>query len=130
MRRSTIVASVLAVAILSGTTWLVRERGGEMWPALGIGAIIILGPLLALALRRRRESRTRSQEPDSIERSLSTTAQSSAFRDVLVATAAVFLASVLCPSVPAAVMVLAVLVIAVVDFWVRYSAAQRVASHA
>jgi hypothetical protein len=121
MRKTSVVVLVACTVALAVGLIGASQYGGDVARGVIVALVALAGPVTAMLLKARRSRTTRSDRPDSVETALAKDVQAVVFRDVLVALPAAFLVSLLLPSLPSAIMILVVLLIVLVDFWLRYS---------
>ena len=119
-----LIAGIWAVigAIDAIVTVTAGSRVNDSTVFLYVGpAIVIAAALAANAIRRRRDIRNRTIDPDSVERTLSTRARAGAMFDGLVITLAVGVLLLVAHNVFAPLAVFLAAVATAIDFYIRYA---------
>jgi hypothetical protein len=118
-----VLAALVAIGIAGVATWQASISEGESLipPAIAMGGVVIAAGIGSLLIRRRRERRDLSMEPDSVERQAMIEAQAGAFRDSLVVGVALGAAMLFWNPWPASLAILVLLAVLLVDFNVRFA---------
>ena len=123
MKEKLWIAGAVVVAIIATTVW--RANMGhdvpEFVPALVTGVIVFGAGISALIVRRRAERNDLSREPDSVERIAATEAQAKTFIDAVVLGTILGCALIIWDVIPASVAVIGLVVVLVIDFYVRFA---------
>ena len=114
---------VTAAALICSTAWLSASPDGTRWmPASASALVVFIGAVGTLALRRRREDSSRTEDSDSVERDLALQAQAKTFIDALVVGAALSACLWLFDlAAYAGALVTLYLGVITADFWLRYA---------
>jgi Kef-type K+ transport system membrane component KefB len=121
MRKGTALAAVIVAVVMTASIWHVADEGGDPGRASIVAAVSMAGPVTVLIVRRRRARRG----VDDRERALAAEVQSLVLRDTLVVLTVAILVGLVRPGISAALMACVVLLVALADFWLRYSRALR-----
>ena len=94
-------------------------------PAIVTGLTVFAAGVAAVILKRKTQRRDRSREVDSVERISADSAQARVFVDAIIAGTVLGCALVFWPVFPAPVAVLGLVVVLIVDFYIRFALLKR-----
>ncbi|REC98083.1 hypothetical protein DEU35_2582 [Microbacterium sp. AG157] len=113
-----LATGIALIAVLFGVGEAIRAE----WLRYAAFAVIPAAGLAIVAVRKKRETATRSFAEEGIEADVDRKARASAFRDVLVAAPILLLAAVLLADIAGWVWLAGLLFIALGDYWIRIAA--------
>ncbi|MBD5381748.1 hypothetical protein ACR8AL_07020 [Clavibacter sepedonicus] len=125
MKQSTIVTALVCAVVLGVGLYEATQGPGDIARGVIVAAIAFAGPVTAMVVKGRRARSSRSDRPGSVEMALARDVQATVFRDVVIALPVAFLVSVVIPKLTSATTVFGILLILLVDFWLRYVLALR-----
>lgn len=128
-----VLAVVAAAMVAGGLASAARANNAQPWVVTATTVLMMLvimgGALGAFALKRRAERENRTNEDDSFERHMAVQVQARVFLDTLFLTVIVGCLFLIFPrQMNPGWVVLAIAVVSLIDFWVRFTVAKRVGS--
>jgi len=122
---SVVVIALATLAILLAWANAV-EPPSDALPRTLAAAVVFAAPMAVMVLKKRHQARTLEQAEGSVEKEMSTQAQSAAYIDTLVILVATLAAVVIfANSAFASLAMIVAVILAVTAFWFRYHRARR-----
>lgn len=123
MREKLLIIVPVFVVIVGITIWRANlgENASTFGPALVAGLGVLGAGVGAVAVKRRRQTRDKSREVDSVERAAADSAQASVFVDAIIGGTVLGGALIFWPAFAGAPALLGFVVLLIVDFFVRFA---------